>query len=243
MRSRLRLQIQPQPDETTCGPTSLHAVYRYFGDEIPLERVVAESQTLESGGTLAVLLALHALRRGYRAAIHTYNLQLFDPTWFRRKGIDLRLRLEAQARAKDDLKLHIATRAYLEFLRLGGEILFEDLTPELLQRHLGAGIPILTGLSATYLYRTARERGWDSRYDSIRGHPSGHFVVLAGYDPAGEVVYVADPLHSFAVDEGGHAPVDARRLINAILLGVLTYDGNLLVLAPPDSRRGSRWKR
>ena len=32
--------------------------------------------------TLAVLLGCHALRRGYEATIYTFNLQVFDPTWF-----------------------------------------------------------------------------------------------------------------------------------------------------------------
>ncbi len=28
---RLLLTMLPQPDETTCGPTCLHAIYRYWG--------------------------------------------------------------------------------------------------------------------------------------------------------------------------------------------------------------------
>lgn len=47
------LAIETQPDTTTCGPTCLHAVYRHFGDQI-------------------------ALARGYRATIHTWNLEVFD---------------------------------------------------------------------------------------------------------------------------------------------------------------------
>lgn len=65
MRSPLHLEILPQPDDTTCGPTCLHAVYSYFGDALDLSTVIGEVQTLEEGGTLAVLLGLHALRRGY----------------------------------------------------------------------------------------------------------------------------------------------------------------------------------
>jgi ABC-type bacteriocin/lantibiotic exporter with double-glycine peptidase domain len=40
MKQTLRLDILPQPDDTTCGPTCLHAVYRYWGDEIPLAQVI-----------------------------------------------------------------------------------------------------------------------------------------------------------------------------------------------------------
>ncbi|MCI0655805.1 MAG: cysteine peptidase family C39 domain-containing protein, partial [Acidobacteria bacterium] len=75
-----RLEIQRQPDDTTCGPTCLHAVYRYHGDEIPLAQVIQEVPAEPGGGTHAVCLACHALRRGYRARIYTYNLQAFDPT-------------------------------------------------------------------------------------------------------------------------------------------------------------------
>ena len=32
METKLFLDIRPQPDQTTCGPTCLHAVYRYFND-------------------------------------------------------------------------------------------------------------------------------------------------------------------------------------------------------------------
>ena len=100
MESKLEIEILPQPDDTTCGPTCLHAVYRYYGDSIPLRDVISEVQKLEEGGTLAVLLGLHALRRGYRATLYTYDLQVFDPTWFEDEvsNLDERLTLRMQHR-------------------------------------------------------------------------------------------------------------------------------------------------
>jgi ABC-type bacteriocin/lantibiotic exporter with double-glycine peptidase domain len=79
---KLHLGIKSQPDDTTCGPTCLHAVYTYFGDKISLDKVIGQVKQLKGGGTLAVLLGCHALRRGYRAKLYTFNLQVFDPTWF-----------------------------------------------------------------------------------------------------------------------------------------------------------------
>ena len=90
METRLSVDILPQPDDTTCGPTCLDAIYRYFGDPLPLEQVIAEVPHLKEGGTLAVWLACHALHRGYSAKIFTYNLQMFDPTWFSTSKVDLR---------------------------------------------------------------------------------------------------------------------------------------------------------
>ncbi|MFH1021272.1 MAG: C39 family peptidase, partial [Pseudomonadota bacterium] len=82
MEAFLDVAILPQPDLITCGPTCLHAVYQYYGDDITLTKVIDEVKSLETGGTLDVFLACHALRRGYKARIYTYNLQVFDPTWF-----------------------------------------------------------------------------------------------------------------------------------------------------------------
>jgi hypothetical protein len=232
------LEILTQPDDATCGPTCLHAVYRYFKDSVQLDDVIAEVPRLAGGGTLAVNLANHALRRGYRALIVTYNLTVFDPSWFTGDRPDLAERLRAQAAAKHgDAKLASATESYLEFLRLGGELTMEDLSPGLLRRWLEQRKPILTGLSASFLYRSARELG-DSVLveDDVRGMPTGHFVVLCGWDAQQRSVRVADPYHD-PLGRSEHLywlPVE--RVINAILLGVQTHDANLLVLDPPEAR-------
>lgn len=232
--SVLPVHIRPQPDETVCGPTCLDAVYRYYGDDIELERVIQETGKLEQGGTLAVFLGCHALERGYRATIYTYNLSLFDPTWFSGSTVDLRERLLQQRAHKRVPKLRVATDAYLEFLDLGGTIRFRELTPHLIGEYLNRSIPVLTGLSATYLYGTPREIADTDDYDDVRGEPSGHFVVLCGYDGGQGRVAVADPLRPNPISDDRYYFVDTYRLLGAIYLGVLTYDANLLVLEPRD---------
>lgn len=234
-RKNLSLDILPQPDEQTCGATCLHAVYRYWGDEADLSEVVSEVQHLETGGTLASLLGLHALKRGYHAILYVYNLQIFDPTWFNTEGADLEEKLLRQATFKGDEKLRIATQAYVEFLDLGGEIRFAELNGRLLRRWLDQSTPVLTGLNATYLYRTAREYGPKADYDDIRGEASGHFVVLSGYNREKREVLVADPLKPNPIkgnEQYYRVPMD--RLLSSILLGVMTYDANLLMIEPPE---------
>ena len=234
--AQLELDILPQPDDTTCGPTCLHAVYRYWGDGIPLKQVISEVEPLPGGGTLAVSLASHALRRGYHAEIYTYNLQLFDPSWFD-GGADLSDRLQAQRKYKRSLKLRISTDAYLEYLRLGGVVRFEELRPALIRRFLNRGTPILTGLSATYLYQCAREH--DDKYDDVRGEPVGHFVVLSGYDRKKREITVSDPSHDNPRFRSHRYHVHMDRLIAAIALSVVTYDANLLVLTPAAEENGA----
>jgi hypothetical protein len=233
----LPIKVAAQPDATTCGPTCLHAMYRFFDDPIPLSQVVSEVTSLPTGGTLAVWLGCHALRRGYSSTIYTYNLRLFDPTWFPATPRALTERLEVQRRVKNDTKLDLASQAYVEFLSLGGSVQYEDLTPALIERHLRQGTPFMTGLSATYLYGCARER--DDGYDDVGGDPVGHFVVVNGYDSEQGQVMVADPLHDNPRFDTPTYRVSVGRLIGAILLGIVTYDANLLMIAPSWDRGAS----
>ncbi len=239
MNTQLHCDILPQPDDTTCGPTCLHAIYRYFGDTIPLGQVIAETTKLKSGGTLAVYLANHALQRGYGATIYTYNLRVFDPSWFREGATpDIRDRLLAQARAKGKPKISLATKAYIDFLDLGGTLRFEDLTGSLLRRYLKRELPVIAGLSSTYLYRDKREIGETGEEDDIRGEPAGHFVVLCGYNQAVRKVYVADPYLPNPLGGEQRYSVGMSRLIGAILLGVLTHDANILIIMPGNEPTG-----
>lgn len=232
LETRLSVEILPQPDDFTCGPTSLHSLYRYYNDPIPLEQVIHEVPQLQGGGTMGVVLACHALRRGYDATIYTYNLQMFDPTWFMPNAPDLAERLKLQKMSKESLKLQMETDAYLEFLHLGGHVRYEDLTTQLIRRLLNRKAPVLTGLSSTYLYRSPREFGPQSLADDVRGEPGGHFVVICGYDKSERMVLVADPLRTNPVFGSTSYLVCIDRLIGAILLGILTYDANLLIITP-----------
>lgn len=210
-------------------------MYGFYGEALDLGRIIGEVTPLDTGGTLGVFLAIHALRRGYDATLYTYNLDIFDPTWFEGDVDVLPDLLEAQLARKSSRRLQVATRAYQDYLRLDGRIRFEELRPELIRRHLTEGHPILTGLSATYLYGCAREvdRGGRLEYDAVAGEPTGHFVVVHGYDASTDSVLVADPLHENAFGSHNYR-VGVVRLLGAIMLGVLTYDGNLLVITPKE---------
>jgi hypothetical protein len=233
LRKSLAFEIAAQPDLVSCGPTCLHGIYGYYGDRTDLDALIQEVRMLDEGGTLDVFLANHALRRGYRVTLYTYNLQLFDPTWFALPPEAIAGRLEQQARAKPRRKLKLATLGYLRFLELGGHLRFTDLQPALIRRYLNRDIPILTGLSATYLYQDSREIPDSGASDDIRGEPMGHFVVLSGYDRQTRHVDVADPYEWNPLSRKRYYSVDMHRLIGAVLLGSLTYDANLLVIEPP----------
>lgn len=226
----LNVPLQAQPTDTSCGPTCLHAVYAYYGDDIALQTVIDQIPSLETGGTLGVMLGLHALQRGYEAVLYSSNLRVIDPTWFQ-PSVDIRAKLALQA-ARSRGKRRTAAEAYLRFVEAGGKVRFEDLTGPLIRRYLQRETPILAGLSATHLYHICREDPETGRDDDIEGAPLGHFVILSGYQAKRRRVTVNDPYQKNPLSPRRLYHVPMERLLNAILLGVLTYDGNLLIVSP-----------
>lgn len=231
----LRVQRFVQPDDVTCGPTCLRKVYSFYGQDIGLDQVIASLERNEDGGTLAVFLGISALKRGFRARIYSYDLRIFDPTWFSLGPDELRAKIHSRFPYLSDAQRLRAAGAYISFLEMGGELSFEELTPALMKSIIDREHPILAGLSATYLYHHSRER-WDDGLerlvdDDVRGEPTGHFVVISGYEQWGRRLCVLDPFEHPSMD-GGRQMVDATRLINAILLGDVTYDAVLLEVWP-----------
>jgi hypothetical protein len=229
-----RFAIHTQPNDTTCGPTSLQAVYNHYNDPINLSEVINEVEYLESGGTLGVFLGTHALKRGYNVTIYSYNLKIIDPSWLPGETGEIIKKMEAQLKYKRSLKLKAATNAYIEFLNAGGKLRQDDLNTSLLKDYLKSNIPVIVGLSATYLYRSRREYDVDgvSIYDDIKGSPVGHFIVLYNFNDESNEVLVADPYKGNPFSGDNNYLVNSQRLLNSILLGSVTYDANILIIQP-----------
>ncbi len=240
------IPILSQPNDETCGPTCLHAVYAALGDHVPLDELVEETPSLPDGGTLLALLGTHALKRGYEASIVTLNLHVFDPSWFDGgKPADpehIVRKLQAQAEAKHDAKLRLATAAYLEYFERGGALRYRHIGPELLASLLAGGQPVIAGLNATFLHGWPRER--HGKTDDVGGEPVGHFVVLSDFrtdpdDPHKGTVAVSDPYGDRDPSVPKYYRMSILRLAFALALGVLTYDANMLVIRRREGASGS----
>jgi len=235
----MKVKIQTQPDDVSCGPTCLKAIYDYYLDDKELTVLMKEVEKSISGGTLASFLGNHALKNNYDVKIYVYNLDVFDPSWFSRKLNKNKLieKLKAQVNYKSDNKRVVeSSNAYIDFLNNGGEIVYKNLTPNVLKQLFKEKHPIITGLSATYLYNTSREFTDESTnksiYDDLKGEACGHFVVLTGYNEKHNRIIVADPHRENPISHNNYYEVCVTRLINSIMLGVITYDANLIVISP-----------
>lgn len=224
------ISMQAQPTETTCGPTCLHGLYQFHNLDADLHEVIDSIPTLPEGGTLGVHLANAALKNGFRVVIYTYNLHIFDPSWRNLDKDDLKSKLQQQAQRTLSAKKKSGSMGYVEFLEAGGNICFDELTPELLRQILQTSGPFICGLSATYLYQVKREIGDIGLDDDIVGDPQGHFVLATGVSGDLDKVLVADPYVKNPINGEIHYRVSMDRFLNSILLGVITYDANLIVL-------------
>ena len=116
-----------------------------------------------------------------------------------------------------------------------------DLTAGLLRRYLNRDVPVLVGLSSTYLYGCSPRSAPTCEPDDVRGLAAGHFVVLCGYDKRRRKVLVADPYLPNLAGLAHYYEVTTDRLVCAILLGVLTYDANLLIIEPGRRAGAASW--
>ncbi len=233
MDIELPVNIERQPNYTTCGPTSLHALYSYFEDNITLPQVISEVHQHEiGGGTLSIHLGLHALSRGYEVVTWVSNVNYWDPTWFTGKtdlAAKLRARFEAKGWMKSDRHL-LALKAVEEYLERGGKIVWGELSPQRISGVLEKGLPILAGTNGVYLYQCARET--EQGPDDIAGDVYGHFIVIRGYRSEDETASIADPLLDNPAYGSKYYRANIYRLIGAIFLGAATDDANCLVIQP-----------
>lgn len=232
MKIELPVSILRQPDYTTCGPTSLHALYAYYGDTISLTEVIDQINKLEGGGTLGVHLAVHALQRGYAADMWVCNVTHWDPMWFKQKtdlAAKLRARMDARGMA-DNPRYRKALEESEKYLELGGKVHWGDLTPKLIYNVLKKKYPILAGVNGTYMYQCSRETAEGP--DDVKGDAFGHFLTVCGCDTKKGTIDIADPLMDNPLFESKYYTVTVHRFIGALFLGNASDDANLLVIRP-----------
>jgi hypothetical protein len=227
---KLDLHVTQQPDDESCGITCLKAIYDYYAHPTSLATLQHEIEHWQTGGTVAVNLARHALAHGYDAEIYTYNLKIFDPTWKDLPPKELSHKLRLRQRRVRSVKQKEVIRFYQDFLKKGGKVRFDDLDEDLMGRLFRQHKPVICGLSATYLYQQPRETH-DNVEDDVAGNPVGHFVVVSAWDPHTRMVTIQDPLRKNPFSETGTYRLPFVKFSNAVMLGILTYDENLLAIA------------
>ncbi len=154
----LGFTVEPQPDDVTCGPACLHGVYRHYGDPISLESVMSDLKMLEEGGTLDVFLANHALAAATRPRYTptTCSCSIRPGSTCRATSCVLGSKRRRPSR-RNVLDCKPPLAATTSSCGSAASSSLRDLEPALLRNLLNRGTPVITGLSATFLYRSVRD--------------------------------------------------------------------------------------
>jgi hypothetical protein len=165
----------------TCGPSSLQQVMAYYGKKMKLGDIIKDIPMFMDGTYLAYL-AKYAMEAGFKPLIITYNVDIFDPTWFRlsRKSLIKKLRSRSRIR-KLDINIRRGCKSYVDYLESGGKLSFNFTTTEIIKKYLKKKRPIIVRLSSTILHDRKRLDLNKDKRDDISGSPGFHFVVVSGY--------------------------------------------------------------
>lgn len=215
----------------TCGPSALQQILAYYGVKKSLNEILKNFKMYEYG-TWDFDLLSYVLRLGFKAEITTYNLDIFDPTWFKLSRKKLIKKLKSRLKyAKPFHKQGI--RSCIRFLELGGRIRFKIITEKIIKDYLRKKIPVIACFCFTALWKCKRayskktKKGYKSISNDIRGVPEGHFIVISGY--AKDKFFVTDPSYNIPVSKTGKYSVPIKDLIAYILMK--DY-GNICVIKP-----------
>ena len=186
------------------------------------------TRMIKNLGVYDARLGVTAIKLGYEVKITTQDMHVFDPTWYKLLKKKLLTKLRSFSRTIQNKLLSTKIRSCISFLELGGEIVFEPISKELLISKLQVH-PIIASLCSTYLYREERPN------DECSNFRYGHFVVLNGYDPKTDKFFITDPWHSIPFSKTGRYEVKSEELITAIYLAEATYDSSIMEIYPKGS--------
>jgi hypothetical protein len=199
----------------TCGPSCLLNIYQHFGRKTSLATILKELGVKNDESTHLPQLARHLNRNRLKTVILSSCAHNISPNWAtknKKEVIEL-LKKWVTHNSKDKWladALHL-----LFYLQEGGEVKLVDLTTKVIDGHLAKSDVVLSCLEESWLWGKRKISG-TAKFDNIRGHTEGHFVVV--YDRRGSDYLVSDPFPTGLKGKEGLYAVDKEKLLVSTLI-------------------------
>ncbi len=174
-------------------------------------------------GTWSPYIGIYAMKLGYNVEIFTYDVSLFDPTWFNLSNKSLIKKLKIAIKKIKDKDKKFGVRGYIDFLREGGKLTFKIPTKKILIKFLKKKIPPMAFVNSTAYYKRKR-KDFKAGKRSEFGEVGGHCIVISGYKNGKFIV--TDPNYF----KGGIYEVPEDKLI----FTWSNWGGELVVVKPSD---------
>ncbi len=219
-----------QPDNITCGPTSLRMVLKHYGKNLSHQEMMKHFTIFPGIGVLDPHIAMAAMDLGFKVKTISFNYRVIHPSWENLPPDKLLQKLQIYLPQITNYKDSVSAAGYIQYLERGGTIEFHPLSRKLIVQYLRKGIPVIAALDMEYLYKGTVD------WSEFKPEHATHFVVICGYNAAKDEFKVADPWHSIPIpNTKGFYPVSADRLFTAILLGFQVNDADLIIIEKPES--------
>ncbi len=233
MPTKIKLKRIVQP-HMECGPAALKIVMDYLGrDNYNLRKIINDTRSEQKYVDWEFKLGTAAVARGFNATIFTLSTHFFDPAWYKLskpaliRRLKKRLAFVTRYNARDVRDGYIfwcykqSTKAIIDFLTKGGNIVFKPITKELISSYISRGIPVICPVNGSIFY--GKRRVYRKKYDDIRGVAFGHFVTVIGHKKDRFIVMDNERMSN---KTKGIIEVDQDMLINSILL----FTGDIVVV-------------
>jgi len=223
---KLKVPYIPQR-KGTCGSSSLQQVLAYYGVKLGLDEILKDIKKYKYG-TFMPYLGLYAKRLGFMPKIVTYDVKVFDPTWFGLLVGQIIKKLETRSREMDVPHVYRSEcKAFVRYLKAGGAIEFDFIKKGRIIKELERKRPVIVDVCSTILHRKERKNRVKDKYSDTSGEPMYHAVVVSGHEK-GKFIIV-DP----SKKRGGIKQVDQDFLI----MTAHAASNNMLILKKGEKKK------
>ncbi|MFC1653488.1 hypothetical protein ACFL1M_01425 [Patescibacteria group bacterium] len=194
----------------TCGPSCLQNIYTHFNKKTTLKKILKDLSVTVDDPTHVPQLARHVKDIGLDVRIIsscTYNI---SPDWKSKSEKEIAELLKKWVVHNHKNKWIKDVLYLLFYLQEGGKLEIVDLSTKIIDKELDKGNVVLSCLEESWLWEKRKIYG-TTKYDSIKGRPTGHFVIV--YDKKGDEYLISDPFPTGLKEKEGLYKVSKDKLL------------------------------
>ncbi|MFO0703211.1 MAG: hypothetical protein U0525_00610 [Patescibacteria group bacterium] len=178
----------------TCGPSCLHNIYASFGMDKSLSVILHDLGVTDKDSTHLPQLARHLNDNNIETTIISSNPFSVSPSWKNKSKEKIIEKLKKWV-------LHNYKDSYLReslfllfYLQEGGNLEIKDLSTKLIDQCISDGHLVLCCLEESWLWGKRKISG-KQEYHDVKGHATGHFVIIIGQTEDEYIVNDPYPTH------------------------------------------------
>lgn len=225
---------QPYPhdkqsvDSYSCGPSCIKNIFESYGIKKSLAEILNEIGVSDKDSTHVPQLGRYLLGKGFDVELLSSCPNNYSPDWGNKSREEV-IELLKQWVTTNIADMWIKDAIFLLFYLMDGGVVNQlDLSTRILDEYLGKGYQVLACIDETWVWGQRKISGV-AKYDSIKGHTNGHYVVI--YEKDGNDYLISDPYPTGITGKEGLYRVSKDKM----LVSILTWAKQLLVLKFNDS--------